>query len=545
MSEDEQDRELGRVAAEISKMAGLAQKFRRLDYWLPYIKQKQFFDLTKNHREVALFKGNQLGKTEAAAFMMACWLTGIYPKWWNGRRFPGAIRAWAVGDSLKMTRDIMQRKLCGEPGSKEAHGTGFIPKDTLIEDGIVLARGEGNAYDTIKVRHVSGDISTCRFRTYSAGRVALQGETLDAVWMDEEPDDPAVYGECLTRVTATSGVCVITFTPLKGLTGIALRFLNEPSPDRAYVVMSLDDIPGAKSDLGGGGDDGGGDANPDGTLRYGHIPLAERQSIIAGYLPHERESRTTGKPALGSGLIYQTPESFIVEDVDPLSWPDHWRWGWGLDRGLDHPTAFVLMAHDPDMDHIHVVAEYRESDQPIERHVQAVKAIEKEIFGREMEIPVAFPHDANSRDASGTAVRDLYARCRLPMMRESASIQGKTGAAARSLEGSIAEIEMRERCGAWKVSRRCRYYLEERRMYHRKDGDVVALHDDTLCAARYAHMMKRFFKTRIDIGGGAVGTVQYSQWLRKQPAPGGQRFARGSINHPEGEFDLFTGRMRR
>jgi len=57
--------------------------------------------------------------------------------------------------------------------------------------------------------------------------------------------------------------------------------------------------------------------------------------------------------------------------------------------------------------------------------------------------------------------------------------------------------------------------------------------------------MKRFFKTRIDIGGGAVGTVQYSQWLRKQPAPGGQRFARGSINHPEGEFDLFTGRMRR
>jgi phage terminase large subunit-like protein len=239
MSEDEQDRELGRVAAEISKMAGLAQKFRRLDYWLPYIKQKQFFDLTKNHREVALFAGNQLGKTEAAAFMMAVWLTGIYPRWWSGRRFPGAIRAWAVGDSLKMTRDTMQRKLCGEPGSKEAHGTGFIPKDTLIEDGIVLARGEGNAYDTIKVRHISGDISTCRFRTYSAGRVALQGETLDAVWLDEEPDDPSIYGECLTRVTATGGVCVITFTPLKGLTGIALRFLNEPSPVAPMLLCHL------------------------------------------------------------------------------------------------------------------------------------------------------------------------------------------------------------------------------------------------------------------------------------------------------------------
>jgi hypothetical protein len=42
---------------------------------------------------------------------------------------------------------------------------------------------------------------------------------------------------------------------------------------------------------------------PDGVRRYGHIPLAERERIIAGYLPHERESRSTGKPALGSGLI--------------------------------------------------------------------------------------------------------------------------------------------------------------------------------------------------------------------------------------------------
>ena len=73
--------------------------------------------------------------------------------------------AWAVGDSLKMNRDIMQKKLCGEPGSKEEHGAGFIPKDSFIEEGIVLARGEGNAYDTIQVRHVSSGISTLRFRT--------------------------------------------------------------------------------------------------------------------------------------------------------------------------------------------------------------------------------------------------------------------------------------------------------------------------------------------------------------------------------------------
>jgi hypothetical protein len=124
------------------------------------------------------------------------------------------------------------------------------------------------------------------------------------------------------------------------------------------------------------------------------------------------------------------------------------------------------------------------------------------------------------------------------MMREPASLPGKTGVEARSLEGSIAEIDMRERCHAWKVSARCRFYLEERRMYHRKDGDVVALHDDTLCAVRYAYMMRRYFKDRIECGGGAVGTAAYSQWMRKQSDPG-QRFAKGSANHPDGAYDLF------
>src|SRR5262249_57500122 len=169
-------------------------------------------------------------------------------KGWRGRRFNKPVKAWCVGDSLKMTRDICQKKLCGEAGNKEEHGTGFIPKDSFVGDPI-LARGEGNAFDTIQVRHVSGGISTLRFRTYSAGRVALQGETLDVVWCDEESDDLEIYAECLTRVTATGGLVVITFTPLKGLTGVALRFLNEPSSDRAYVLMGIDDVPPANGDV--------------------------------------------------------------------------------------------------------------------------------------------------------------------------------------------------------------------------------------------------------------------------------------------------------
>jgi hypothetical protein len=225
---------------------------------------------------------------------------------------------------------------------------------------------------------------------------------------------------------------------------------------------------------------------------------------------------------------------------DPLTFPTHWRWGWGIDIGIGHPFAAVLLCHDVDRDWIHVVAELRVSDEIPDQHVKAMRKIEEDIFGRAMEIPVAWPHDAGTRDrTSGTPIKNVYAHWNLKMMPEAASLPGLKGVEGRSLEGSIAEIDAREHGQAWYVSQRCRHYLEERRLYHRKDGEIVPLRDDTLSAGRYAYMMRRYFKSRIDCGGGAVGTAAYSQWVRKQAAPGQQRFARGSANHPDGSFDLF------
>ena len=78
-SDDDKNVELGRKAAEIEAAARKAQRYRRADYWLPYPKQREFFDFGARHRERALFAGSQLGKTEAAAFELACHLTGLYP----------------------------------------------------------------------------------------------------------------------------------------------------------------------------------------------------------------------------------------------------------------------------------------------------------------------------------------------------------------------------------------------------------------------------------------------------------------------------------
>ena len=139
-SDDDKNVELGRVAAEIEHAARQSMRYRKMDHWRPYPRQQEFFCATLRHREVGLFAATQVGKSEAAAYWVACQLTGLYPKFWKGRRFNGATKGWVVAENLKMARDIIQRKLCGEPGSKENFGSGMIPKHLFVGDP-VMARG--------------------------------------------------------------------------------------------------------------------------------------------------------------------------------------------------------------------------------------------------------------------------------------------------------------------------------------------------------------------------------------------------------------------
>jgi hypothetical protein len=57
--------------------------------------------------------GNRTGKTECAAFELTAHLTGLYPKWWSGRKFNRPARVWASGDTLE---------LIVNPGTQKAVG---------------------------------------------------------------------------------------------------------------------------------------------------------------------------------------------------------------------------------------------------------------------------------------------------------------------------------------------------------------------------------------------------------------------------------------
>jgi phage terminase large subunit-like protein len=410
-------------------------------------------------------------------------LTGLYPDGWAGRRWDRPTKGWIAGETSLVVRDVQQKKLCGEPGVDDLFGTGMIPKD-LFTDKPSLARGVTDAYDTIQVRHKSGGISVARFKSYEQGRTKFQGESIDWGWADEEPPED-VYSEFLTRTVATGGMCFMTFTPLKGRSSVVLRFLDEPSPDRSVTTMTIDDAL--------------------------HIPPEERARIIAAYLPHEREARARGVPMMGSGRIFMAPEESVIEA--PIEYvPEYWAKIWGIDFGIGHPFAAVLILWDKDNDVIHVHHTYRVADALPIQHEAAMKPIGAGVT-------VAWPRDGTNRTADGKPLADHYKRNGLKMMDGHATWPD----GSVSTEAGILEMDEREKSGRLKYAAHLSDLLEERRFYHRKDGQIVKMKDDIMSALRTAIMAKRFAR-QVPLGPN-----------------GGRGHASAGTTAAGTDFDVFTG----
>lgn len=207
-----------------------------------YPKHMEFFEAGATYRERCLLAGNRIGKTfGAGGYEIAAHLTGLYPAWWQGRRFERPIRAWAAGKTNETTRDIVQSTLLGEvqfrAGRKVLSGTGVVPGEAL--GAVAWKSGVQDLVDTIKVRHASGSWSVLGLKSYQQGRGSFEGTAQHVIWFDEEPPLD-VYGEALIRTTTTNGITMLTFTPLEGLSETVLQFLPQemrpPSEDDLAAV---------------------------------------------------------------------------------------------------------------------------------------------------------------------------------------------------------------------------------------------------------------------------------------------------------------------
>ena len=434
---------------------------RAIELYEPYPKQEAFHAFGKTARERLLLAANQCGKTYSASAEMSYHLTGLYPQWWQGRVFNDPIASWAIGVSSELTRDSCQRLLFGRAASP---GTGLVPKRLIV--GSSASRGVTDAFDTVTVRHASGGNSTIGFKSYQQDRAKLQAETLDVVWMDEEPPYD-IYAEAVTRTNASNGLVMMTFTPLEGMSEVVRLFYPKPTTlDRVLIQMTIDDA--------------------------SHFSPEQRKRIVSFYKPHEREARTRGIPQLGSGKVFAIPESAFTEDAFQI--PRHWPRIMGIDLGFDHPFGAVHIAHDREADTVHVTHALSVTQHTVAQHASLLK-------GWGALTPVAWPHDAAQHDrTSGEPIAELYRRNGLKMLYEHATFpEGGYG-----LEASIADMVDRLESGRLKIFSHLSDLLEELRNYHRKDGRPVKQHDDVISALRYALMMLRFARVPGSLGGGAI-----------------------------------------
>ena len=412
-----------------------------------YPKQLQFFEATKECKETIFIAANRVGKTEAAAYAITAWLTGIYPSWWKGRVFAGPVDVWACCVTNRAIGEVLNEKLLGKPGQL---GTGMIPKHLYVEEPKHMP-GVPETYQSVKVRHSSGGISYISFKSYEQSRESYQGTARHVIWFDEEPPQ-TIYSEALTR-TATltdgsKGLIIMTFTPLKGLSDVVQRFMpGAKIPEkwehgRAVINAGWDDIP--------------------------HIDNEEKKQLMLSFTPYEIEARTKGIPQLGSGAIYPILEKEII--VSPFKILDYWpRWFAG-DCGWEC-TAAVFFAQDPNTNVIYVYDEYKRGKVEPPVHIEGIK-----IRGGNWMRGVMDAADIAASD--GTRYVQLYRDGGLDIQ-----LPYK---ARGSVHSGIQKVWQGLCTGDIKVFSTCQQWLEEFRVYRRDEkGDIIKKNDHLMDSTRY------------------------------------------------------------
>lgn len=437
--------------------------------------QAAFHSAERTSTEIALFAGNRLGKTLCGGATVAIHATGLYPDWWEGRRWPGPTSWWVAGKTIEATRDVPQQMLCGMDLDDHL-GTGMIPRHLI---GKISRKQVPDAADRMYVKHVSGGWSRIGFKSFDQDETKWRGAKLHGIWFDEEPG-ARIYSEGIARLTDLNGIAYLTLTPLEGMTQVVALFYPEAQGEQRKLIQASIESCGLYSD-------------------------EQVRKRVAAYPPHEREARARGIPLLGEGPVYPVAESSFV--VAPFPVPKAWPQWLAMDFGWNHPTACVRLALDRQNDVVYVTHEYRKAEEAIIVHAHAIKAMGGD------RLPVVWPKDGWIVGQQGAgqnekSAAELYRAQQVRMWPTHATFaDGGYGT-----ETAIQAIYDRMRSGRFKVFASCGGWLEEFRMYHRKDGKLVKSRDDLQSATQKGIMMIRVARADDEDDRRKQGPVTAQSW---------------------------------
>lgn len=406
-----------------------------------YVKHMEFFRLGADNYERLFLAGNRVGKSFSGLFEDVLHLTGEYPDWWEGRRFDKPIKMWIATPTSEKTRDVVQRELIGHITD---FGTGFIPKDRIVvtNSGMpgALKMGVSKALDSVLVKHKSGGNSELKFKSYKEGVLSFESDKVDVVHLDEEPP-LEIWASCLARTMTQNGIAYLTETPLLGMTPL-LTELIERNKNCAVIMATWDDAP--------------------------HLTQEQKDRLWESIPEYQREARSKGVPALGSGAIYPISDEDITVDDFPI--PDHWPRLRGMDTGWNWTSA-VWMAFDPDTNTKYIYATYKSSKTDMPIHASAINAKGAWISG---------PCDYAGTDQSdGKRIINEYKD--LHLLVYPADKKGKNADLHTNYNEMLTgELKVFKRGGAG--------FLEEKRLYRRDiKGNIVKENDHIMDAFQYAN----------------------------------------------------------
>jgi phage terminase large subunit-like protein len=265
--------------------------------------------LSMGSESLLISGGNRAGKTQIGAMLSVACAAGRNEPW---------VSDWLILNNLP--KDIVPEK----PSTVWCASLSY-------KDGIEYLRPKIDQYlpkGSKKIRWNSQDQAVALLpnggrivnKSCDSGRDAFQGAAVSLVWIDEEPNDVGILDECLLRTVDLKGKVIITATPLKGLSWMFERFVENPAKGFEVVKISGLDNP--------------------------YISSVKMRRTVNHLSEASQKSRLFGEFSAQSGLVY--PEfSKDTHIIDQFPIPSHWRKFVSIDFGSSHPFCALWIAEAP------------------------------------------------------------------------------------------------------------------------------------------------------------------------------------------------------
>lgn len=223
-----------------------------------------------------------------------------------------------------------------------------------------------------------------------------------------------------------------------------------------------------------------------------HLPKDLKEAILASIPAWQRDSRTKGVPQLGSGAIYQVPESDIT--ITGFELPKHWIRCFGMDVGWNR-TAAIWGAYDREAATLYIYDEYYRGQAEPSVHAAAILQRGKWVPG------VIDPASRGRMQTDGSRLLELYQDLGLDIE-----------VADNAREAGIYRVWELLSQGRLKVFKSCANTISEYRLYRRDEkGQVVKKNDHLMDALRYM-VMSGIERAKAD-----PGTVNGQWWAWSPP----------------------------